>query len=115
MDAALVAVLARAGETAALAAFASAGSRLGMALASLANTLNLEAAIIGGGVAASLDLLLPSLLREFGQRCFPEIAAPFSVIAGALGDDAGILGAAVLARSLVQPDGLNFFGNKGKP
>src|ERR1035441_1559100 len=40
-----------------------------------------------GGVVGSLDLLLPSLLREFGQRCFPEIAAPFSIIAGELGDD----------------------------
>lgn len=101
LDAEMVAGLARTGETSAMAAFAVAGSRLGIALASLSNTLNLEAAIIGGGVAASLDLLLPSLLKEFGQRCFPEIAAPFSIIAGALGDDAGILGAAALARSLV--------------
>jgi glucokinase len=97
MDAERVAGLARTGEAAALAAFAVAGSRLGIALASLANTLNLEAAIIGGGVAASLDLLLPSLLREFGQRCFPEISASFSIIAGELGDDAGILGAVALA------------------
>ena len=101
LDAALVAAMARQGEVAALTAFAGAGSRMGNALASLSNTLNLEAAIIGGGVAASLDLLLPSLLDEFGQRCFPEIAAQFSVIPGALGDDAGLLGAAALARERV--------------
>jgi glucokinase len=102
LDARLVAALARSGNSAALAAFAGAGSRLGIALASLANTLNLEAAIIGGGVAASLDLLLPSLLGEFRQRCFPEIAAPFSVFGGALGDDAGILGGVALAKSRLQ-------------
>src|SRR6185369_5891032 len=93
--------LARQGEAAACGAFDEAGRYLGIALASLSNTLNLEAAIIGGGVAASLDLLLPSLLNEFGQRCFPEIAAQFSVIPGALGDDAGLLGAAALARERV--------------
>lgn len=99
LDAELVARLARSGEAAALAAFEKVGIRLGIALASLANTLNLEAAVITGGVAASLDLLLPSLKEELGRRCFPEIGAPFSVISGALGDDAGILGAAVLAQS----------------
>lgn len=97
LDATLVAGLARAGESASLAVFSAAGRYLGIALASLVNTLNLEAAIIGGGVAASLDLLLPSLLGEFGQRCFPEIAEPFSIISGALGDDAGILGASARA------------------
>jgi len=101
LDAEQVAGLARTGDTAALAVFTAAGRRLGIALASLANTLNLEGAVIGGGVAASLDLLLPSLQAEFLRRCFPEIAEPFSIIAGALGDDAGILGAAALARSLV--------------
>jgi glucokinase len=101
LDAALVASLARQGEAAARGAFEEAGRCLGIALASLANTLNLEAAIIGGGVAASLDLLLPSLRRELARRCFPRIAEHFEILAGALGDDAGLLGAAAMIRTRI--------------
>jgi glucokinase len=97
-DAARVASLARQGEAAACEAFEEAGRYLGIALASLANTLNLEAAIIGGGVAASLDLLLPSLAGELERRCFPLIGEPFAILAGTLGDDAGLLGAAAMIR-----------------
>jgi glucokinase len=102
LDAAHVASLARQGQAAALGAFAEAGRCLGIAVASLANTLNLEAAIIGGGVAASLDLLLPSLNTEFARRCFPRIAEHFDIRAGALGDDAGLLGAAAMVRKRIE-------------
>jgi glucokinase len=101
LDAARVAGLARQGQAAAQAAFEDAGRYLGIALASLANTLNLEAAIIGGGVAASLDLLLPSLRRELARRCFPRIAEHFAILAGTLGDDAGLLGAAAMIRTQI--------------
>jgi glucokinase len=103
LNAEKVAGLARQGQTAALAAFEEAGHYLGIALASLVNTLNLEAAVICGGVAASLDLLLPPLRNELENRCFPQIAADFSVIAGELGDDAGLLGAAAIIRAHVKP------------
>lgn len=92
-----VAGLARGGEAGALAAFERMGRRLGIALASLLNTLNLEGVIIGGGVAASLDLLLPALADEIGQRCFPQIASACAIVPAELGDDAGILGGAALA------------------
>jgi len=99
LNASKVAELARQGQAAALTAFERAGGYLGIALASLANTLNLEAAVICGGVAASLDLLSPALRAELERRCFPEIAASFSVISGELGDDAGLLGAAATIRA----------------
>lgn len=105
LDAARVAELARQGEAGALEAFASAGRYLGMALASLANTLNLEAAIIVGGVAPSLDLMLPSLRRELDRRCFQQMASAFAVMGGTLGDDAGLLGGAVLARTMLRNSG----------
>lgn len=94
LDAAQVSRLAHRGWPEALAAFEDAGRYLGIALASLANTLNLEAAVICGGVASSLELLLPSLRDELEERCFPQIRADFSVRGGELGDDAGLLGAA---------------------
>lgn len=97
-DAALVASLAHKGEPCALKAFEESGIWLGIALASLVNTLNLEAVIVCGGVSESLSLILPALRRELQQRSFPEISANLKIIAGKLGDDAGLLGSAGLVR-----------------
>lgn len=101
LDAAAVASLARQGDSAALALYNSAGVWLGVALASLLNTLNLEAVIIRGGVAESLDLMLPSLQRELSRRCFSQMRESFSIFAGTCGDDAGLLGAVSLVRDKV--------------
>ena len=100
LDASVVANLARHGESGARKAFQRMGHWLGTALASLVNTLDLEAVIIGGGVAASFDLLLPELGIELGQRCFPQIAADLLIIKGELGDDAGLMGGSALAATL---------------
>ena len=90
---------ARQGDPAALSAFGRIGYWLGVALASLANTLNLQAVIIGGGVGASFDLLLPSLQSTIKLRCFPQIGAGLVIARAALGDDAGLLGGAALAEN----------------
>jgi len=92
-----VAELARTGDVAALSAFERLGYWLGIGLASLTNTLNIQAVIIGGGVSASFDLLLPALRRTIQQRCFPEIFAGLVIEKARLGDDAGLLGGAALA------------------
>jgi glucokinase len=92
-----VAKLGRRGDTAALAAFDQLGYWLGIGLASLINMLNIQAVIIGGGVSASLDLLLPALRRNIQQRCFPQIYEGLIIEKTRLGDDAGLIGAAVLA------------------
>jgi len=92
-----VALSARRGDAAALNSFEQMGRWLGIALASISNTLNLEAVIIGGGVSASLELFEPALRTELASRCFPEIYAGFDVLKAELGDDAGLLGAAALA------------------
>jgi glucokinase len=91
-----VAHLARQGDSAACAAFSELGRWLGIAVASLLNTLNLQAVIIGGGVAASFDLLRPALAAEIDRRCFPQIAAGCAIVKSELGDDAGLLGGAAL-------------------
>ncbi|MBI5484152.1 MAG: ROK family protein [Deltaproteobacteria bacterium] len=92
-----IALMARNGNLAALEAFRRMGRWLGIALASLSNTLNLEAVIVGGGVAASLDLFEPVLRIELANRCFLEIHSAIDIIKGELGDDAGLLGATALA------------------
>jgi glucokinase len=92
-----VAELAKQGDIAAMSAFDQLGYWLGIALASLTNMLNIQAVIIGGGVAASFDLLQPSLQRSIQQRCFPQVYAGLSIAKAQLGDDSGLLGGAALA------------------
>lgn len=92
-----LAQLAREGNQAALRLFKQLGERLGVALAGLLNVLNLDGIVIGGGVAASYDLFEPALLGELRQRTFPQILADVQVRKALLGDDAGLLGAALLA------------------
>ena len=92
-----VAELARKCDTAALAAFDQLGYWLGIGLASLTNTLNIQAVIIGGGVSASFDLLLSTLQRTVQQHCLPEIYAGLVIEKARLGDDAGLLGGVALS------------------
>lgn len=96
-DAETVAALARQGVAGARTAFERLGKWLGVALGSLSNTLNLQAVIVGGGVAASFDLLLPGLRTELQQRCFPHIYGGLAILKAELGDAAGLLGGAALA------------------
>lgn len=96
-----VAQLAKQGDAAALSAFDQLGYWLGGALAALVNTLNLEAVIVGGGVASSFDLLQPALDLQIQKRCFPLIGEALAVISAELGDDAGLLGGAALADTVV--------------
>jgi len=93
----LVARAARNGDPTAAAIFARAGRYLGIATASAVNLLNLEAIVLGGGVAESFDLLSGTLERELHSRAFTIPARRVRILKGELGDDAGVLGASALA------------------
>ena len=95
--AAAVALRARQGDAGAAALFEQAGRYLGIAAAGVLNLLNLEAIILGGGVAESFELLAAPMRREILARSFAIPAARVRVVKGELGDDAGVLGAAVTA------------------
>lgn len=97
LTAEVVATAAQAGDALALAVFAEAGRYLGIAGATVANLLNLEAIILGGGVAASFDLLLGPMQHEIFARAFAIPASRIRIVKGVLGDDAGLLGSAALA------------------
>ncbi len=88
---------ARQGDRVALEAFEVAGVRLGQALASVVNLLNLEGVVVAGGVSESLEFILPALRRELAKRAFEASVRRLVIVAGELGDDAGILGAAQIA------------------
>jgi len=92
-----LAIAAHNGDPLALDCFSQAGRYLGIACASAVNMLNLEAIIVGGGVAGSFDLIRSALRREIDERAFHLPAARVVLLKGELGDDAGIMGAASAA------------------
>jgi glucokinase len=102
MDTAAVAGRARNGDRIAISCFATAGRYLGIASASAVNLLNLDAIIIGGGVAGSFDLLAGYVQKEINERSFAVPAARVRVLQGELGDDAGLMGAAAAAWKLAR-------------
>lgn len=102
-----VAEAARRGDRAARASFAEAGRRLGQVLGGVANLLNLDGAVLCGGVSESLDLILPDLEDELAHRAFAIPAARLRIVGGELGESAGIVGAAALAFELFEKGGFS--------
>ena len=93
-----VIAMARTGNENALQVMNEAGQFLGIALANAVNLLNPEKIALGGGVALDADeLLLNPARAEIQKRAFAHSAASVSLVRAALGDDAGLLGAAQLA------------------
>lgn len=85
------------GDPLALEVFRQAGFYLGVALAGLINVLNPEAIVIGGGASAGWKLLFPQLEKTIGERAYDKPAQTAQISLAALGDDAGLVGAARLA------------------
>jgi len=84
------------GDEVALKAFRQLGASLGTGLAGLLNLLNLDGIIIGGGVAGSFRHFEQAMLDTIKERTFPAIAEKVILRQSALGDDAGLLGSALL-------------------
>jgi glucokinase len=96
IDGRLVTELAQSGEAVATAVLETIGRRLGVALSGLANIFDPEVIVVGGGVMAAGELLLEPAREEFGSRTLPpQNETP--IRAAALGPDAGMVGAAILA------------------
>jgi glucokinase len=90
---------AREGDPAALRCFDIIGSWLGQGLADLAAILDPGCFVIGGGVSAAGDLLLRPARAAFRASLTGRTYRPFAEIRLAeLGPDAGLVGAADLAR-----------------
>ena len=87
------------GDPAALRCFQTVGSWLGQGLADLAAILDPACFVIGGGVSEAGDLLLDPARAAFERALTGRGHRPLAEIAVAqLGQDAGIVGAADLAR-----------------
>jgi glucokinase len=97
VDGKAVTEAALAGDETAIGVFDLVGGRLGVALASFANIFEPETIVIGGGVIAAGDLLLDPARRELQARALrPMNGTP--VVPAELGQDAGMIGAAAMAR-----------------
>jgi glucokinase len=98
IDGRVVTEAALSGDEAARGVFDLVGSRLGVALTSFANIFEPEVFVIGGGVIAAGDLLLEPARRELERRALPPMKR-IPVVPAELGSDAGMIGAAALART----------------
>jgi glucokinase len=87
-----------AGDPEALAIWQRYGRHLGVGLSSLIYVLTPELVLIGGGLSAASHHFLPSALAEVEQRVQRESRLGLEIRRCALGNGAGRLGAARLAR-----------------
>jgi glucokinase len=94
---------ARAGEAWARETVRITGEHLGIAIAILLNTLNPGAVVIGGGAAGGLDALDPHLRRAVARHAFRETIVAARIEPARLGNDAGVVGAAMLVRDAISP------------
>jgi len=99
LDGKMVTRLAREGDDAAVALVAEVGRWLGEGLASLTAVLDPAVTVVGGGVSAAGDLLLDPMRAAFEAELTAGAYRPILQIRLAeMGNDAGIVGAADLAR-----------------
>jgi len=88
--------LAVAGNEKARTIFVSMGEALGIALAMLVNTFNFPLYLLSGGVLGAWDLFAPAMLEETRRRSFTFRATNTRIEKAALGNEAGLFGAAYL-------------------
>jgi glucokinase len=91
-------LLAKAGDPAALESFRKLAYWLGIGIGIVITALNPEKILIGGGVVSAGKLLLGPLVEEARRRSHPIPFAGCRIEKAALGNDAGLAGAAAWAR-----------------
>lgn len=96
-SAAAVATAARAGDPIALRTFDSAARALAAGIAATATLVEIEIAVIGGGVARAGDIFFGPLARHLADYATLPFASGVKLAPALLGTDAGLVGAAALA------------------
>jgi glucokinase len=88
---------AKSGEPEAFQAFDEMTRWLGQAIGIMSNMLNLEAVIIGGGVSAAGAFLTERIAHHTPDFVLLKPGRPPKILAAECGNDAGVIGAGVLA------------------
>jgi len=84
----------------ALSVLKETGRILGNAIASVVNLLNVEVVVLGGGVMAAGDLVLEPIREAVQMAALTPALECCRIVPAQLGQDAGIIGAALLARDI---------------
>lgn len=85
------------GDQAAMAAYALAGKSLAQALAHVLKVIDVSDVTLGGGMSAAWSLLAPSFNHQLTQDLIPAQRDKIKLSISSMGDQAGIIGAAMLA------------------
>ncbi|MFJ1886912.1 ROK family protein [Streptomyces sp. NPDC088137] len=104
-SAAAVAAAARAGDRIAVASFERAAQALAAGIAATATLVEIDIAVIGGGVAGAGDILFTPLRRALRQYATLSFVRRIEVAPAVMGTDAGLVGAAAAA-ARVGPGGV---------
>ena len=72
---------------------------LGFVLANIANTLNPEKIVLGGGVSKAGSILLDAVKGNFSMHAFTSVRESTDLTLATLGNDAGVIGAAWLIKN----------------
>lgn len=78
------------------------GHVLGIGLTTAMNLLDINVAIIGGGVSLAPDLFLQTATETIKERALPHIAESVQVLRAKFTKDSGFIGSALLARDYGQ-------------
>ncbi|MCB5909450.1 ROK family protein [Streptomyces pinistramenti] len=97
-SAAAVALAAHAGDPVALGSFERAAQALAAGIAATATLVEIDIAVIGGGVAGAGDVLFAPLRRALRSYATLSFVADLTVVPAQMGTDAGLVGAAAAAQ-----------------
>lgn len=93
----VIAEAAKKGDKFAIDIWRNMGDNLGIALAGIVNFFNPEKIVIGGGVAKAGKILFDSITKTVRLRAMKLPGGKVKIVRAELGEEAGIIGAAVLA------------------
>ncbi|MEU9736796.1 ROK family protein [Streptomyces sp. NPDC048002] len=96
-SAAAVAEAARAGDPVAVASFERAARALAAGIAATATLVEIDIAVIGGGVGKAGDILLAPLRKALGDYATLSFVQRLTITPAQMGTDAGLVGAAAAA------------------
>lgn len=69
----------------------------GICVANTITTFDPEMVVIGGGVSKAGNIIFDTVNKVVKERCFPVMVENCKILPAALGEDAGVMGAAALA------------------
>lgn len=80
------------------------GGHLGFALAGVVNLLNLDAIVIGGGVAKAGPVLFDNITKALKAQAMSVQARHVKILKAKLGSEAGIIGTAIMVKEGLEGD-----------